>query len=166
MKKISFFIITLILSISSCIEDDCGFRFCPTPDFDSINALYLEFDEEIFSVDEIAQAFIVQYTKENDFNQALDTFYFTEQFAQGNYTMILSDPEPFSSGGTVNINAYENYDYIIFPNSTHIGYQLSKIEVKGEYQDCNCAYVNTQKTFKLNDVAMDKTGSVIPVVLD
>ncbi|MFK7948491.1 MAG: hypothetical protein AB8G11_12945 [Saprospiraceae bacterium] len=167
MKKILYLLFTVVIFLSSCVEDECTFKNCPAPDFDKINALSFIFDKEnTYSDDEISTAHIIQYVKNSGFIQALDTFYFTEQFAQNDFVMVLSDPEPFSSGGTVNINAYEDFNYIIRPNNAHSGYRLSNIEVKGEYQECDCEYVNTEKTFTLDTTEMDRTGSVQPIVLD
>lgn len=167
MKKIGSLLFTIAIFISSCVEDDCTFRICQSPDFNKINALYFNFDtDSTYSFDEISTAHIIQYVKEGDFTQALDTFYFTEQFAQNDFIMMLSDPKPFGSGGTVNINSYEEFDYIIRPNNAHVGYKLSGIEVKGEYRDCNCEYVNTEKNLTLDNVELDKTASVQPILLD
>ena len=153
--------------MSSCIEDECVFRNCPSPDFDKINALNFNFDtENTYSFDEIQNAHIIQFVKNSNFTQALDTFYFTEQFREEDYLMVLSDPKPFVSGGTLNINSYENFDYIIRPNEATAGYKLTNIEVKGEYQDCNCDYINTEKTFELDTISIDKTDSVSPILLD
>jgi hypothetical protein len=154
------------LFTTSCF-DECAFRTCAAPNFDVINSLIFNFDlNTTYTSDEIADAHIIKYTKGGNFTQALDTFYFTEQFNTNNYLMVLSDPEPFSSGGTLNLNSYEDFDYIIKPNLAGKKYKLSEIEVKGEFSDCECVYTNTQKVFKLDGVVMDRTGSNLQITLN
>jgi hypothetical protein len=82
------------------------------------------------------------------------------------YLMALSVPEPFLSGGTLNLNSYEDFDYIIKPNSVEKRYKISNIQVKGQFSDCDCVYTNTQKTFKLDSVAMNRTGSNLQITLN
>ncbi len=166
MKKILFFIATVIIFTTSCF-DDCTFRNCPIPDFDNINALVFTFDlNTTYSIDEVEDAHIIRYDKNNNFVNALDTFYFKTQFDNGNFLMVLSDPKPFSSGGTFNLNSYENFDYIIRPNHTGKTYKIKDIQVKGEFRDCDCEYINTKKTLQLDGVAMDRTNSVLQIVLN
>lgn len=165
MKKILIFAMLLSLLTTSCF-DECAFRTCAAPNFDIINALVFNFDDSTYSNDEIATAHIIKYPKNGGFIQALDTFYFTTQFGNNDYLMVLSDPAPFSSGGTINLNSYEDFDYIIKPNAAGKSYRLSDIEVKGEYSDCDCIYTNTQKTFKLDGVEMDRTGSNMQITLN
>lgn len=167
MKKILSFLFIITILISSCIGDECTFRTCSPPDFDRINALVFNFDlNTTFTEDDVKDAHIIRYEKGENFVQALATHYFTDQFATSDYLMVLSDPAPFSNGGTVNINSYENYDYIIKPNASHPGYKITNIEVKGEYQDCNCKYENTEKTFELDGLEMDRTNSMLQITLN
>jgi|GEM_PF-2140826 hypothetical protein len=164
MKEILIFVIAASLLTTSCF-DECTFETCAAPNFNVINALVFNFDTT-YSNSDIADAHIIKYTKGGNFSQALDTFYFTEQFNNNDYLMVLSDPEPFSSGGTLNLNSYENFDYIIKPNSTGRDYKVNTIQVKGEFSDCDCVYTNTQKTFELDSIATDRTGSNLQVTLN
>ena len=166
MKKILFFIAISALFTSSCF-DECTFRTCGAADFNVPNSLVFIFDfDAAYTPDDIENAHIIKYTKNGAFNQALDTFYFTEQFNTSDYLMVLSDPKPFSSGGTINIHSYEDFDYIIKPNTNGINYKLTDIKVKGEFSDCDCIYTNTKKMFKLDNAEVNRTGSNMQVVLD
>ena len=166
MKKLLIFAIMTSLFTTSCF-DECAFRTCAAPNFDIINALVFNFDlNTTYSNDEVANAHIIKYTKGGNFTQALDTFYFTEQFSNNDYLMVLSDPAPFFSSGSINLNSYEDFDYIIKPNSAGKNYKLTDIEVKGEFSDCDCIYTNTQKTLKLDGVAIDRNGSNLQITLN
>lgn len=166
MKKLLIFAVMTSLFTTSCF-DECAFRTCAAPNFDIINALVFNFDlNTTYSANDVAEAHIIKYTKNNNFAQALDTFYFTEQFSKNDYLMVISDPAPFHSGTTINLNAYEDFDYIIKPNSTGKSYKISNIKIKGEFSDCDCIYTNTQKTFELDGVAIDRSGSNLQVTLN
>ena len=64
--------------------------------------------------------------------------------------MFLSDVEPFSTGGFVNVFSYEDYDYVIRPNDNGKQYKVTAVKVAGQFEDCDCEYLNTQKTFLLS----------------
>ena len=83
----------------------------------------------------------------------------------GDPKLVLADGYPFASDGFINLNSYENYDYIIRSASTTDEHYLSDIEVKGNYDDCDCDYTNTQKTFVLNDRKLDRTNSNTDIML-
>lgn len=166
MKKILVLLSISILFTTSCF-DECAFRNCPIPNFDVINALIFTFDvNTTYTTDEVEDAHIIRYEKGSNFGESVDTFYFANQFAEGDYLMVLSDLEPFSSGGTLNLNSYENFEYIIRPNHTGQEYKLTDIQVKGEFQDCDCEYINTEKTFTLDGVEMNRTNSNLQITLN
>lgn len=165
MKKIIFLLgISVLIFVGAC--DDCRFRICTPPDFDAENALYLQFDTtDVYSIDEILAAHIIRYVKNTDFTTVKDTFFFREQFEAGDFLMVLSDPAPFTSGGAINLNSYENYDYILRPSYGGKTYKLNNLKAKGEYQDCNCTYLNTQKTYRLDGIDGEQTASKTPIIL-
>lgn len=166
MKKILLLLTIITFFITSCF-DDCTFRNCAPPDFNVVNALVFNFDlNTTYTEDEIVDAHIVRYESGGTFANPIDTFYFAEQFNVGDYLMVLSDPEPFGTSGTFNLNSYEDFDYVIRPNHSGKKYKIKDIEVKGEFQDCECEYVNTEKTFTLDGIEMNRTNSNLQVTLN
>lgn len=167
MKNLLFLVFVAMVFWSSCTEDDCTFRNCPVPDFDRINALTFRFDlNTTYTESEVQNAYIIAYEKGSRFGLSVDTFSFASQFATGNYDMILSDVEPFSTGGFVNVFSYEDYEYVIRPNDSGVQYKITDIEVKGQFEDCECAYLNTQKTFLLDSIPIDRTNSNLQITLN
>lgn len=166
MKNLLLLVFVTMFFLSSCF-DDCAFRNCPAPDFDKINAVTFQFDlNTTYTESDVENAYIIAYVRDTRFRQTVDTFSFTSQFATGNYDMVLSDVEPFSTGGFINVFSYENYDYIIRPNDNGKEYKVTDIEVKGQFEDCECEYLNTEKTFLLDSLPIDRTGSSLQVILN
>jgi hypothetical protein len=166
MKKCFLLILSAAIFYAGC-DFGCTFRVCDEPDVDRINALIFNFDlTATYTEADVDSAYIVRFKPNSNFTQPIDTHYFIEQFAQGNRLMVLSDLAPFSSGGMINLNSYEDYEYIIRANPAATAYKVQDIEVTGEYQDCDCLYVNTKKTFKLNGVDMTRTNSNLQITLN
>ncbi|MFT5833268.1 MAG: hypothetical protein ACI97N_000895 [Cognaticolwellia sp.] len=110
MKKVLFLAAIYTLLTTSCF-DECTFRTCVKADFNIPNSLVFVFDfDSTYTADEVEDAHIIKYTKNGAFNQALDTFYFTEQFNNDDYLMALSHTNPFSSNGTIILNSYKAFD--------------------------------------------------------
>ncbi len=166
MKNLLLLVLVTTLFLSSCF-DDCAFRNCPAPDFDEINGLTFKFDlNTTYDESEIENAYIIAFRKGSSFGTSVDTFSFAQQFSEGNYDMILSDAEPFATGGLINVFSYEDYDYVIRPNDNGTQYKITDIEVKGQFEDCDCEYLNTEKTFLLDSVAIDRTNSNLHITLN
>lgn len=165
MKSITLNLAFLIvvLTVASCGEDDCAFKFCDQPDIDYINALSFSFDE-VTPQSQVETAYLVRFNKDDDFLSPIDSIRYLEA-TDGAAVLVLSDKRPFTSGGFINLNSYEDSDYIIRNTTGDFIYKLSDIEVKGEYSDCDCIYTNTQKTFNLNNQEMDRTNSDAIIVL-
>jgi hypothetical protein len=166
MKNLSLLIFVLTLFILSC-SDDCTFRSCSPPDFDKINALTFRFDlNATYDESDIENAYIIAFVKGSRFGQSVDTFSFAPQFANGNYDMVLSDVEPFSTGGFINVFSYEEYDYVIRPNDNGKQYKVTNVQVQGQFEDCDCEYLNTEKTFLLDSLPIDRTNSNLHITLN
>lgn len=166
MKNLLLLLFPAIILLSSCF-DDCAFRNCPAPDFDKINGVTFRFDlNTTYDESEVEDAYIIAFQKGSRFGISVDTFSFAPQFANGNYDMVLSDVEPFSTGGFINVFSYEDYDYVIRPNDNGKQYKVTAIEVKGQFEDCDCEYLNTQKTFLLDSLPIDRTNSSLQVTLN
>ncbi len=164
MKSITLHlaILIVVLTVSSCGEDDCGFKFCDEPDIDYINALSFKFDDNV-PQSQIETAYLVRFNKDDDFLTPIDSIRYLEA-SDGAAILVLSDRRPFTSGGFINLNSYEDSDYII-RNMGDFSFKISNIEVKGEYSDCDCVYTNTEKTFRLNQQEMDRTNSNSEIIL-
>jgi len=166
MKNLLLLVFITTIFLSSCF-DDCAFRNCPAPDFDQINGVTFRFDlNQTYDETDIEDAYIIAFEKGSRFGRSVDTFSFTQQFMTGNYDMVLSDAEPFATGGFINVFSYEDYDYVIRPNDNGKQYKIIDIEVKGQFEDCDCEYLNTQKTFLLDSLPIDRTNSNLQVTLN
>lgn len=165
MKRLQLFFLIPVLFIGACVEEDCFLRVCEQADFETINSLLFVFDlDNTYTLDDIDSTQLIRFEKGTDFTETIDLHSFTEQFQQGDFQIVLSDSSPFIDNSIANLNDYDDYDYIIRSNAFE--YKITDIEVKGEFSECNCVYTNTQKTFKLNGVEMERTNSNMQVVLD
>lgn len=165
MKNITLLLALTIttLTFTSCGEDNCAFKFCDQPDIDYINSLSLVFDNNI-PQNQIETAYLVRFNKDDGFFNPIDSVLYSEA-ANNTNTLVLADGYPFSSGGFINLNSYEDYDYIIRNATNDFAHKLSDIEVKGQYDECDCDYTNTQKTFELDNEVLDRTNSNVEVML-
>ena len=164
MKNINILLILAIatMSITSCSEDSCTFKFCETPDIDYINALSFNLDN--VSAAQLETTYLVRFDKNDDFSTPIDSIEYLTA-SEGDSKLVLADGYPFASNGFINLNSYEEYDYIVRNTSNDFQYYVSDIEVKGNYDDCDCDYINTQKTFELNNEKLDRTNSNADVML-
>ena len=67
---------------------------------------------------------------------------------------------------SINVFSYEEYDYVIRPNDDGKQYKVTNVQVKGQFEDCDCEYLNTEKTFLLDSLPIDRTGSSLQDTLN
>lgn len=147
----SIFILFVLLGLYSCEEK------CDEPDIERINSIYIELKQggsDGFTEDELNNIYFVRYVP-NSNPLVADTSYPNGFFPEGEGRFLINDSYPFRNEEPPYwvVFGYE----IIEPNSG-FSTRIQDIELDGMY-DGDCGYNNIKKTFTVDSVPVDMSGS-------
>jgi len=166
MKKIFGFSLIFAMTIIAACE-----KPCPEQDVDSLNALYLDFKlsgPNSFNESDLQDLFMVRFLTDT-----LDTLSFQadtiplnspDDFYAEEYKIRISKNNPqFSTPGPPFYSAY-NYS-IQSTTISDLEVLITGIDLIGSYDEDDCIYTNTKKTFVLNGDSIDASGSTEYVLM-
>lgn len=152
MKRIiQTFCIIAFLAICACTEK------CDEPDIDYINGLQFELldhGDAGFSTGALDSIYFVRYIP---FSEPLiaDTAFPEGFYSDGDNKFTINDNYPFFNDQSP---YFTTFGYMVIDPTTGFVANIYDIHLSGMY-DGDCGYINTGKTFILNNDTIDVSGS-------
>lgn len=152
MKKTILTLCTFVLLATfACTEK------CDEPDIDYINGLHFELlkhGDSGFSSGALDSIYFVRYIP---FSEPLiaDTAYPQGYYPDGGTRFTLNDKYPFYNDQSP---YFTIYGYMVIDPTTGFVANITDIKLEGEY-DGDCGYINTFKSFVLNNDTIEASGA-------
>jgi len=147
----SIFLLFVLTALFSCEEK------CDEPDIEAINSIYIELKQggsDGFSEEELDSIYFIRYVP-NSNPLVADTAYIDGFFPDGEGKFSINDTYPFRNETPP---YWVVFGYEIIEPTSEFSTRIQDIELGGMY-DGECGYTNVKKTFTVDSVPVDMSGS-------
>jgi len=145
------YLLIVLLALYSCDQK------CDEPDIERINSIYIELKQggsDGFSEEELDNIFFIRYVP-NSNPLVADTAYPQGFYPEGNNKFLINDSYPFRNETPP---YWVVFGYEIIEPSSGFSTRIQDIDLEGMY-DGDCGYNNVKKTFTVDSVPVDMSGS-------
>jgi len=147
----SIFSVIVLLALASCEQK------CDEPDIERINSVHIQLKEggsDGFTEGELNDIFFIRYVP-NSNPLVADTSYPNGFFPEGDGRFLINDSYPFRNEEPP---YWVVYGYEIVEPNSGFRTRIQDIELEGMY-DGDCGYNNIKKTFTVDSIPVDMSGS-------